>query len=413
MSRTPAVPIRRLVTVGIVLVLLSPAGLGLVGATSDGGTETTVSMDSATSVLRSVHEIRALLALSSDALEAGNRSMAVTYAKEPLEEQWPELGPRLSGANATLERTLETRLKTAESRAQNDSAAAYTQYLESAVYPLLDRAPSAVLEEPTLSNVTVNAHVVASLLERSAARYGDGVAENGSVTHAIDYRAAQAFADRAATIYEAEIRETVTDHAAAELDDLFSGLGRSMTKSAAPEEVDRLRGSITHELAEYAGIEAETAGDGTETIERIEGDLHEAVEAYEAGNVEQATSIVEQTYLSNVEGIEGTLIENDPDLVEELEGDFNEKLPGLMEANASVSEVKETVESIAVKLDRAGEILAQQNDTTIDLTKGTASDEPKTSPETNEGTTSTGTPGFGVLAAALALGLIALGRFAD
>jgi hypothetical protein len=242
--------------------------------------------------------------------------------------------------------------------------------------------------------------VVAGLLERSSAEYAEGVTDGGEISEELDYWAADAYAAQAAQRYETRIRATVSAHAAEELDEMMESVTASIGERAAPEDVTTMVGSITGELGEYTGLEVESGSGDVATVERIETDLHEAVEAYENGDPAGAKSIIKQTYLSNFEGIEGTLIEERPELVETLEGDFNDDLPGLIEENASVSAVREKVVSMEERLHEAEEILAAHSETEIDLEKA----EETTAIET----TATETPGFGVLGAAIAVGLLAL-----
>lgn len=394
MVRDPATVLRRVLVVLLVFSLLSPAATGAAVATSD---------DSVTYV-RSVEEIRGHLVLSVEQIEAGDREAGAYHAGEPLEEQWPIVSQQLGTENATLEAELESALERVEAEAGNASAEEYATLVREEVLPLLDRAETAPVSAERVENATFNANVVAGLLERAGAEYTEGVTDDGSVEEASDYRAAKAFTRQAEKRYEATIRDAVSDHAAEELDELFERIGTTMDERAPPAEVDRLANSITHELAEYTGIEAEAAGEGAETIERIETDLHEAVEAYEAGNPEEAKSIIKGTYLSNFEGIEGTLIEEDPELVESLEADFNEELPGLIDDGADVSEVREHVEDMESKLHEAEEILVNAEETEITITKGnetTTTDEGGTDGTTE--TTDTLVPGFGIVVALVAI----------
>jgi PGF-CTERM protein len=174
-----------------------------------------------------------------------------------------------------------------------------------------------------------------------------------------------------------------------------------MATPGASAAVERFVGSITAELGEYTGIEVDKSG-SVAAIERIESDLESAVTAYENGSAERAKSIVKQTYLSNFEGVEGTLIEANPELVESLEAAFNDDLPGLIEANASASEVQNRVETMNSELETAEGILAAQESPEVSLdVEGTT-----TAPESTTAqpaTTSTNAPGFTVVGALLAL----------
>ncbi len=408
-------PIRRTVISFVVLSLLSPAGLGVAAASvEDTGVAATVeTTEEAVTYVRSVEEMRGHLLMSLVAVRDGDREGAVYQAEETLSEQWPIVGQQLRAANATLADELEASLETAVTMAEEGSTEAYTGHLQNEVFPLLQQAETAAVKESRLRNSTFNAAVVAGLLERANAEYTEGVTAEGTVEEQSDYRSAQAYSARAGTVYENEIRDSVSEHAAEELDELFELLSGAVAGTEAPEEIERLVGSITHELAEYTGIEAGSSG-GVETIERIESDLQEAVEAYDAGNPDEAKSIIKSTYLSNFEGIEGTLIENDPELVEELEADFNEELPGLIDEGAQTSAVREKVESMEQKLETAEGILAEQSEEEINLTKKNETTAPTTGSNEGgdtEGTTETSTPGFGVILAALALGLVAAARY--
>ena len=61
--------------------------------------------------------------------------------------------------------------------------------------------------------------------------------------------------------------------------------------------------------------------------------------------------------MQRFEGIEGTLIESDADLVTDLEKDFNATLPLLIERSASADKLAAAVKSMNAKLDRAQKIL--------------------------------------------------------
>ena len=72
-----------------------------------------------------------------------------------------------------------------------------------------------------------------------------------------------------------------------------------------------------------------------------------------------ATTLVFDTYLQRFEGIEGALIELDAPLVEDLEKDFNVSLPQAIEQDKGVDAVREVVNAMQVKLDKAYALLAE------------------------------------------------------
>ena len=177
-----------------------------------------------------------------------------------------------------------------------------------------------------------------------------------------------------------------------------------MNEPVGPSEIQPVMDSTRGELAEYTGLEPTSAGADSAAIERIESDLDEALEAYEANNSSEAKAIIKETYLTNFEGLEGTLIQERPELVEDLEEDFNENLPGLIDEDASPEEVREQIDDMKADLETAEEILASQSEETISLDVSNSTTTDSTPGTTTESTTTTtSTPGFG-----FAVGLVAV-----
>lgn len=104
-------------------------------------------------------------------------------------------------------------------------------------------------------------------------------------------------------------------------------------------------------------IEATEATTPAETLDEIKQRLDRVVAKYAEQLPEEATSIVFDTYLTRFEGVEGQLIEQDAQLVEDLEIDFNVTLPKAMEAGASLDNVRGVVQAMQGKLDRARALL--------------------------------------------------------
>ena len=104
-------------------------------------------------------------------------------------------------------------------------------------------------------------------------------------------------------------------------------------------------------------VEATEAATPAETIDIIQRQLDRVVAKYAEQLTAEATGIVHDTYLNRFEGIEGQLIEQDAELVEDLEVDFNVTLPKALQDGASVDGVREIVEAMQGKLDRAKSLL--------------------------------------------------------
>lgn len=105
----------------------------------------------------------------------------------------------------------------------------------------------------------------------------------------------------------------------------------------------------------------ESAGGGEE-IRRIIQALDQALHAYREDNVKRANTLVRAAYLQRFEGLEGDLIEQDPELVARLEEDFNGTLPNLMASGAPPEEVANLLDEMKSKLREADKLLAESGD---------------------------------------------------
>ncbi len=116
-----------------------------------------------------------------------------------------------------------------------------------------------------------------------------------------------------------------------------------------------------------ATIEGTEATTPVATLDEIKMRLDRVVAKYAERLPEEATSIVFDTYLSRFEGVEGDLIEQDADLVEDLEVDFNVRLPQSIERGETVDQVRAVVQAMQTKLDRAKALLeeAEQNRSSV------------------------------------------------
>ncbi len=99
------------------------------------------------------------------------------------------------------------------------------------------------------------------------------------------------------------------------------------------------------------------AASPVETVDIIKRELHRVVAKYAEKLPDEALEVVQQTYLTRFEGIEGDLIAFDADLVEDLEIDFNVRLPKAIEGGKTVDEVRGVVEAMQGKMDRCKALL--------------------------------------------------------
>jgi|GEM_PF-1116237 len=94
-------------------------------------------------------------------------------------------------------------------------------------------------------------------------------------------------------------------------------------------------------------------------VEMILEQLNSALEAYRKGDPAAAEALVLNAYFNIFEGLEGDLIERDPELVTQLELDFNAGLPTLFKEGAPDAEVQQQFEAMRSRLITAKRLLQQ------------------------------------------------------
>lgn len=107
------------------------------------------------------------------------------------------------------------------------------------------------------------------------------------------------------------------------------------------------------------GIIRAVAAEAMNPVDQILQQLQSAVTHYGAGDAKQAEKIVYAAYMTIFEGLEGELIERDPDLVSQLELDFNAGLPMLFKQGAPLAEVQKQYDSMEKNLKIAKKLLAE------------------------------------------------------
>jgi hypothetical protein len=130
-------------------------------------------------------------------------------------------------------------------------------------------------------------------------------------------------------------------------------------KAALWQGLGAVRLAASQVGTEGAAVVTETSpASGPETVRQIMADLDQAVAAYRADDLARAEALIHETYMTRFEGLEGDLIAHDPDLVTDLERDFNATLPLQMQEGAPLEEIQATVRSMKAQLETASDILA-------------------------------------------------------
>lgn len=192
------------------------------------------------------------------------------------------------------------------------------------------------------------------------------------------YRADTQAGDELATFKQqwesVEYHEAVEDNAKPLYPLIWQAIGQlenTLDDSAAPSAVegaaDRVRATLWQGLgalrlatSKAAGQPQEGSAESGETpITAIKEALDEALGEYYEGEIDEAKTLVSDAYMQRFEGLEGGLIELDPELVEGLEEDFNASLPNAMESGKD-EQVATLVKSMKARLDQSRELLAGQ-----------------------------------------------------
>ena len=100
-------------------------------------------------------------------------------------------------------------------------------------------------------------------------------------------------------------------------------------------------------------VETRDAVTPAATLIEIKQRLDRVLAKYAEQLSDEAIEIVQEAYLTRFEGVEGVLIEADAGLVEDLEIDFNVRLPNAIQDGGSVDEVRTVIATMQRKLDRA------------------------------------------------------------
>ena len=179
-------------------------------------------------------------------------------------------------------------------------------------------------------NPAFNASVVGRLLHVAEHEYEAAVA-NGTIKAIVEYQDAQAFIDRAESIFSSSSSNFNQSMAqqVEEVNKSFSNLIGAVNNKDDPQTVETTINGMIHELAEITGIsesqligeEASTAEaeDPTAIINNIKSLLTQVLTVYRSQDYQGAGSIAIEAYLENYEYIEAPIAQHDQQLMEQLE----------------------------------------------------------------------------------------------
>ena len=342
-------------------------------ATSSIANETTTRASTLNATLvefiSNIEQIRGHLDQALVNKESGNNTLAQAHVLHPIEEIYSSIEEELTNQNSTLNSTLSAAL-------QNLSSSVTTARLEEvhdqiqSINELLNNSVQAVVlpSSEVSNNPAFNASVVARLLHVAGHEYEEAVA-NGTIRAIVEYQDAQAFIDRAESIFQStasRINQSLAPEIG-EVNESFSNLNDSIMNTEQPEAVERTINGIVSELAEITGLsenqliseEAEGAEeqDPIAIINNIKSLLTEVIGAYRAQDYSGAENIAIEAYLENYEHIEAPLAQHDRQLMEQTEVMLREELRQMIMDRVPIEQIEQHIVMVNANLDRATELL--------------------------------------------------------
>jgi hypothetical protein len=342
-------------------------------ATSSIANETTTRASTLNATLvefiSNIEQIRGHLDQALINKESGNNTLAQAHVLHPIEEIYSNIEEELTNQNSTLNSTLSAGLQNLSSSVTTTRLEEVHDQIQSINELLNNSVQAVVVPSPEVSNnPAFNASVVARLLHVAGHEYEEAVA-NGTIRAIVEYQDAQAFIDRAESIFQStasRINQSLAPEIG-EVNESFSNLNDSIMNTEQPEAVERTINGIVSELAEITGLsenqliseEAEGAEeqDPIAIINNIKSLLTEVIGAYRAQDYSGAENIAIKAYLENYEHIEAPLAQHDGQLMEQTEVMLREELRQMIMDRVPIEQIEQHIVMVNANLDRATELL--------------------------------------------------------
>jgi hypothetical protein len=225
--------------------------------TAANATATTASVPDATLVefVSNIEQIRGHLNQAVANKEAGNNTLAEAHTLHPIEEIYSSIEEQLANQNSTLNQTLSAALQNLASSVAGATLEEFHSQTHS-INALLNNSVQAVVPTSEFNNnPAFNASVVARLLDIAGHEYEEAVA-NGTIVLVVEYQDAQAFIDRAESVFGSSASRIDQSMAPElqEVNEFFSNLNGAVTNKDQPETVETTINQIINELAEITGL---------------------------------------------------------------------------------------------------------------------------------------------------------------
>jgi hypothetical protein len=349
----------------------APSSANTTIATTLANATTMASIPNATLVefVSNIDQIRGHLDQALFNMESGNNTLALAHTLHPIEEVYSSIEDQLANQNSTLNQTLSAALQNLSSSITNESLPDVDNQIDHINNMLLNNSVQAVVSTSQLEgNAGFNASVVARLLDVSGHEYEEAIS-NGTVKAIVEYQDAQAFIDRAQSLFNSSasrINQSMA-HEVEEVHQFFSTLNSAVNNKDDPTTIETTINGMIHDLSEITGLsESQLAGQETGAeeqdpiaiINNIKSLLNQQLlPAYRSQNYGGAESVAIEAYLENYENIEAAIAEHDRALMEQTEVMLREELRQMISDRVPIEQIEQHVSMINANLDRAAELL--------------------------------------------------------
>ncbi len=308
-----------------------------------------------------LYEMLGHLEASRANLERGNWILAQAHAAHPAAEYWASVQGRLNASDlASIRRALDDYLEATKQQAHD--AAARNETARQALQDVI----RAIIDGSSDPNVT-RAAALALLAESAASEFLEGV-ENGKIVNIEEYQDSWGFFHilrREFPLVSAtappDVRSTLT-RIQEDLDALAQTTFMSFydAPGTTVAEANTARERLLHcasELRSTFAISSPTTSSTEEQLAKIRAQLAAALQAYRAGNTNQAYEEAANAYLEGFEPLELSLLERGHrQLVEQLEKDFK-AIRDAIRAERPVGEVERLIRQVESALEEVEEVL--------------------------------------------------------
>jgi hypothetical protein len=283
-----------------------------------------------------------------------NDALAYSHTRHPIDEVVSLITIPLNNSDSKLNDTYFDELYTLSSNlvsAPNNSTKDEFSKQALSSIELSNKVITTVIPFEVLNNTDHNIAIIQDLLTISEKEYSEGV-KDGKIILILEYQDGSAFIDRAHDIFN-NTKSIVKERK--EISSLFNNLTNSVQQYKDSSDINNIVKEINHELSESSTSHNMTTSANNEKstqdyISNIKSLLDQVISSYSSNDTVKAKELATTSYLDNFEHIEQPIGKELSDQGESL---LREELRTQIDSNASIEEIKQTINETNKVLDEA------------------------------------------------------------